>query len=279
MLKRIKGQEVVKMSNDQFDFEDQFEKRLLAFIVSDFDFYKRVSFAIRFDHFKNQYCRDICEQAQEYVEKYGTTIPKDILRNEIEKMFYERQRKDCTLDEYWDFIDSLFSMELTGEQYTEYEVLRFAQCQQMKKALGDAIDRVTNREDLSPILTDVTKALSIGSKTISWESLPTVTDLKPSTTTWLVDEIIPVKAITIFHGSGGLGKSHIAWYLGNCVAEGKEFLGHSVILCPVYYIDYENPSAVEVGDHNDPGFKMKFGDNRMKVYPSDLLPPKLDSKQ
>jgi hypothetical protein len=94
-----------------------------------------------------------------------------------------------------------------------------------------------------------------------------------------VDEIIPLKAITIFHGSGGLGKSHLAWYLGNCVAEGKLFFSHLVRQCPVYYIDYENPSAVEVGDKDDPGFKMKFGDSAMKVYPSDLLPPKLDSKQ
>ena len=267
------------MSNEQLDFEAEFEKRLLAFMVRDLEFFKRVSLTVRFDHFRNQYCRDICEQAQEYVQKYNQAIPKDILRNEIEKMFYERKRQDCTLDEYWKFIDSLCAMELTGEKYTEDEVTRWTQRQQMKKVLGDAIDRVANREDLSPILTDVTKALSIGSKAITWESLPTVADLQPSVTTWLVDEIIPFKAITIFHGSGGLGKSHIVWYLGNCVAEGKPFLGHTVKQCPVYYIDYENPSAVEVGDHNDPGFKMKFGDNTMKVYPSDLLPPKLDSKE
>jgi hypothetical protein len=149
---------------DQLDFEDTFERRLLAFLIRDVEFYLRVSFAIRFDHFKNQYCRDICEQTQEYVKKYQSAIPKDILRNEIEKMFYKQKRQDCTLDEYWEFIDALFAMDLTGKQYTEDEVLKFAQSQQMKKVLGDAIDKVTNREDLSPILADVTKALTIGSK-------------------------------------------------------------------------------------------------------------------
>ncbi len=153
------------MSNDKLDFEEEFEKRLLAFLLRDLEFCRTAS-AVRFDHFKNQYCRDICEQVQEYVNKYQSAIPKDILRNEIEKMFYERKRQDVTLDEYWEFIDNLFVMELTGEQYTEDEVLRFAQSQQMRKVLGDAIDRVIARQDLTPILEDVGKALAVGSKVV-----------------------------------------------------------------------------------------------------------------
>ena len=155
---------------DQFDFEDTFERRLLAFLVRDLEFFNRNSHAIRFDYFENQFCRDICEQAQDYVQKYGSAFPKDILRNEIQKMFFERKRQDVTIDEYWTFIDDLFAMDLSGEQYTEDEVLRFAQRQQMHKVLGDAIDRVTARQDLTPILADVTKAVEIGSKNL-WEPL------------------------------------------------------------------------------------------------------------
>ena len=149
-----------------YDFENEFEKRLLAFVVRDLEFYLRNSHGIRFDYFKNQYCRDICEQTQEYVQDHNEAIPQDILRNEIEKMFYERKRRDVTLDEYWEFIDALFAMDLTGKQYTEDEVLQFAQRQQMIKVLGDAIDRVTNRDDLTPILEDVGKALAVGSKVV-----------------------------------------------------------------------------------------------------------------
>lgn len=152
--------------HDQFDFEEGFEWKLLAFLTRDLEFFNRNKVNIRFDHFQNQYCRDICEQVQEYHIKYQEAISKEILRNEIEKMFYERKKRDSTLDEYWERIDNLFAMELTGKQYTEDEVVKFAQCQQMKKVLGDAIDRVTNREDLTPILGDVTKALAIGSKVI-----------------------------------------------------------------------------------------------------------------
>jgi hypothetical protein len=222
------------------------------------------------------------------VGKYGHAISKEDLKNEIQKVFYKKKIQHSTLDSYWEYVDELFAVDLSGEQYTEDEVLRFAQQQNMKKTLLDASHKMVNHQDFLsievagktiPLSERIRQIEGIGSKTISWESLPTVTDLKPSITTWLVDEIIPFKAITIFHGSGGLGKSHIAWYLGNCVAEGQSFLNHSVKQCPVYYIDYENPSAVEVGDKNDPGFKMKFGDNKMIVFPSDLLPPKLDSKQ
>jgi hypothetical protein len=150
--------------SDQFELEAEFEKRLLAFVVRNLEFYLRNSHAIRFDYFENQFCRDICEQAQRYVDKYGSAIPKDILRNEIEKMFFERKKQDIAIEKYWEFIDNLFAMDLSGKQYTEDEVLRFAQRQQMTKVLGDAIDRVTNRQDLTPILEDVTKALSVGSR-------------------------------------------------------------------------------------------------------------------
>ena len=168
-IKKDKDGTVYKYSlaeNRPVDFEHGFERKLLALSIRNLEFFSRNNSVMRFDYFVNQYCRDIYEQAEKYMNKYGHAISKEDLRNEIQKMFYERKRQDCTIDEYWEFIDDLFAMDLSGQQYTEDELLRFAQRQQMRKVLGDAIDRVTNWDDLTPILEDVGKALAVGSKVV-----------------------------------------------------------------------------------------------------------------
>ena len=236
------------MSNEHHDhFDVEFERKLLAFLVRNFDFYNRVSSALRFDHFKNQFCRDICEQAQKYVEKYKEAIPKDILRKEIEDMFYDRKRKDVTLEELFKFIDDLFSLELTGEQYTEDEVFKFAQRQQMKKALGDAIDRLTNRQDLNPILTDVTKALSIGEK-VSRKPCVTLSEIfekKVDEPEYIIrtDAGMPILepgTLGYLVASYKVGKTLLAQQLTLCLAKAADFLGFTVKKpCRVLYIRFE----------------------------------------
>jgi hypothetical protein len=62
--------------------------------------------------------------------------------------------------------------------------------------------------------------------------------------TWLVDHLIPERAIILLHAKGGAYKTWIALQLGSCVSEGKPFAGLVTIRTPVTYIDFENPFSI-----------------------------------
>lgn len=61
---------------------------------------------------------------------------------------------------------------------------------------------------------------------------------------WTVDKLIPSRAITLLHASGGVGKTWFLLDLAKAVSEGASFLGLPTIKSPVFYIDLENPQAV-----------------------------------
>jgi hypothetical protein len=64
---------------------------------------------------------------------------------------------------------------------------------------------------------------------------------------WVVDGLIPKRAITMFHSVGGVGKSYFMYQLAKAVADRERFFGLDVIKMPVYYIDQENP-LTEIND-------------------------------
>jgi len=59
-----------------------------------------------------------------------------------------------------------------------------------------------------------------------------------------VAKLLPEKAVTMFHGPGGLGKTWFDLQLAKAVSEGKPFLGSPTKKMPVTYVDFENPLAV-----------------------------------
>jgi RecA-family ATPase len=59
-----------------------------------------------------------------------------------------------------------------------------------------------------------------------------------------VDKLIPARAITILHSSGGLGKTWLSLAIAKAVSEGIPFLGLPTIQHPVFYFDLENPLPV-----------------------------------
>ena len=249
------------MSN-QYNFESQFEQKLLATLVRDVEFYLRNSHAIRYDYFTNPLRRDICEKTIDYVKEYGKAIPKDILRNELQNLFHERKIEHSTIDEYFEVIDELFAMDLSGEQYTEDQVIQFAQEQQMKKVLGDAVDRLEAHQDLNPILGDVSKALQVGNK-IKPSILRTCDDVDETKGNededWIVKGLIAKNDINLWYSPPGCGKSHLVWLIGNYTDYGKEWQGIEVHKTPVTYIDLENTE--DVRRH----FKRVVGTGKMRL--------------
>ena len=64
---------------------------------------------------------------------------------------------------------------------------------------------------------------------------------------WIVEGIISEKALTLFFGRGGVGKTWAALQIGRAVAEGNPIWGLATKQMPAVYIDIENPIPVLKG--------------------------------
>jgi uncharacterized Zn finger protein (UPF0148 family) len=94
-----------------------------------------------------------------------------------------------------------------------------------------------------------------------WEDLPTFMEVDENATdTWILDEIIPYNAITCLFGSGGLGKSHVAYSISRSIKSGTDWFGHKVMKSEVLYIDYE------MTENRRGHIKKVCGDSQVKVW-------------
>ena len=231
---------------ETYPFDDEFEKVLLAFLVMDKEFYLKARPFVKRDYFESQLRRDIYQRASAYVEKYGEAPSQEALRNEITAMFHEQKKKDINIDDYWELIDDLFKRDLTGGPYALEQVTAFARSREMKIALKDGGDRVIGNKDLNPILDNVTKALAIGNKKIL-PKLRTCNDVDENEPDddWIAKGLIAKDAINVWYGPPGIAKSHLFWFLGNCINDGKEALGIEVIKrTSTLHLDLENSPSV-----------------------------------
>ncbi|MFZ5988079.1 MAG: AAA family ATPase [Bacillota bacterium] len=116
-----------------------------------------------------------------------------------------------------------------------------------KGDVSDWIAQGHTKEELIKIIKQTTKWEESKEKDFC-SSLPRGRDLinLDINLEWVVDKIIPKKAITVLHGKGGVGKTWISLILANCVSKGIPFMGLETEKMPVVYVDLENPLPVLV---------------------------------
>lgn len=95
-------------------------------------------------------------------------------------------------------------------------------------------------------------------------------------TEWVLEKLIPKGAITLFFGSGGIGKSWLTAQIARAIAVGEAFGNLQTVKSHVCLVDHENPLSV-------------VQDRSRKVGPAEdflvwhlacqVAPPKLDSDQ
>lgn len=63
---------------------------------------------------------------------------------------------------------------------------------------------------------------------------------KPKPRQWIVHGLVPDKAVTLFSGNGGIGKSTVMFQLAAAVASGRKWLGRDVMLRRAAYLSAED---------------------------------------
>lgn len=266
-------------------FIPQFETLLLAMLIRNPDFCSEYHSLVKEIYFENQPRRDIFRLGMKYYQKYQTQITREILSIEIEKFLEPKLMKLREEDDrqnlrqiYDNETNAIWTSELKGDEFCSEELTEFVQRQELKILALDIADRNAKNQSMDKILSivfDRTKEIQSTSSDMTL-NLPTFNDIdETQKTDWLVEDFIPAKAITVFYGRGGLGKSHLAYLIGKCVEEGQPFFGHETKKQPVYYIDFENPPAV-LGH-----LKRACGSSNVKVWTLNNPmgpPPRFDSK-
>jgi RecA-family ATPase len=76
------------------------------------------------------------------------------------------------------------------------------------------------------------------------ENIRSPFDYESAPLEYLIDDLVPLAAITMFSGRSGSGKSTLVMKLADAVSEGKSFMGRSAKYPrPILYLDRENPIA------------------------------------
>lgn len=150
----------------EYQFDEAFERRLLAFLIRDLPFFTKMSSFIEEGYFKDdRFSRDIFRLAKEYIETYKASIPEAILRQKLDEMYRQQRKDNMKFDAYLDVVTKLYQEDLsTGREFSEDEVIQFAKEVRMMDTLVKGKEMIQAHKPLDPLLLDVSKVLSIGSK-------------------------------------------------------------------------------------------------------------------
>jgi len=90
---------------------------------------------------------------------------------------------------------------------------------------------------------------------------------------WILEKLIPERAITVLHGPGGIGKTWLGLAIGKAVSENQMLFSLKTKTKPTIYIDYENPLPVLIERVR----QMDLTKIMFWHLGFDIPPPRLDS--
>jgi len=153
---------------ETYVFDEEFELKLLAFLVRDKSFYFNYNAVVKLQYFENQMYRDIYSIISEYYKNYGISITKDVLKTEIlrtldklksEEVYQER----CS--SYDELLELLFLCELPPESYTADVIVNHAKRQELKILLLDIGKKIGSGSvvDIKNLTMSLSEVDSLGS--------------------------------------------------------------------------------------------------------------------
>ena len=145
-------------------FTDKFQKQLLYILCQDSEYMRNYGDLLSLDYFDSNECKILFQIIREYVAAYDTDLDQDMLvmqvndycqRNNVEESFYKTYR--TLADEIFELGAGLESPENIKDI-----TLHFVQRQEVKKAIIQSIDILSNDGDFHQIAPLIENAVSIG---------------------------------------------------------------------------------------------------------------------
>jgi hypothetical protein len=176
------------MSNT-FIFDEEFENRLIAFMIRDKEFFKKNSPLVKEEYFESQFRRDFYRLAKDYHEKYpNDDLPIDIMRNQVLQFYNMTSKHDISLEDYHAELQFFYDIDLdSNEQYVTDQLVYFAQRQEVKNVILDARDSVMSDGNLDDIPDKMAKALQTGQEIAETPQAPDLTYPMGAIQGWLKD--------------------------------------------------------------------------------------------
>ena len=87
---------------------------------------------------------------------------------------------------------------------------------------------------------------------------------------WVVENLVPKKAVILLYGRGGIGKTTLVMMLAHAIDQAHAIFGMATVKAPVIVVDYENSLAV-LSER-----AKRTGVQGVLFWDSSLAPPPLD---
>lgn len=213
--------------NNEYQFDEAFERKLLAFLIRDKAFYEKMKPFVEERYFRDdRFCKDIFRLSKEYIEAYKEPIPEPALRQKLDEM-YRKQRKDnMKIDVYFDVVTKLYQEDLTnGREFTEDKVTRWAKEMEMWEVLNKGKDLLIAHKPLDPLLKDVSKVLEIGLQNENFLNEEEFMSLEIEERKIIVHPWLTEKSIGMVAGWRGAGKT---WFFVTLL----DAITRDLIFCP-----------------------------------------------
>jgi hypothetical protein len=270
---------MTEASEDKKIEVEEIEELVLALSLRDIAFFQDWQHILKPSYFFEESGHSFFYECQcEFVKENGTPITQTALIVKIKALLQSTKKLELFELKYkaWEKeVERIWELPIEGEKaWIEKTLPQHIKEIEIRSEISKAyatndIYALSKSEGLKKAI-----ELDIGSSNGLLARMTLAKDVgEDNADPWLVDKLIPRCAVTILYSKGGLGKSHLAWHLGNCVQDGEEFLGLEVKQCPVYYIDYENPLPVRIH------LKEVLGGGEMKILPLEENPPPIDSQE
>jgi hypothetical protein len=131
---------------------------------------------------------------------------------------------------------------LTTRKFIMDKLVEFAQCQQLKVALGECLQLFKEGKYKEGVQKGQEGMRRISEtqhgaqgKLLGWDDLERIADGQQED--WIVDQILERSTLTLLSGLPYSGKTTLAAYLIACLATGKPFLGRRVRQVPVLFLN------------------------------------------
>jgi hypothetical protein len=233
------------MIEHTFEGSRAFQLRLLAALVRDPERFLDV---VRPEYFNYPFHTEIARVVHETFENKELAVSPlsrstllELLRKKIDRHSRREILRPCRAE-----AKKLFKYELSDEDVLYDQARQFARTREYLEFLVHSERDITNGR-FDAVHRRLEKLRQFGSNTSgaspNWEDF-TLRKEESEPVSWVVQGLIPERAITVFSGKRGAYKTYLGMAIAKAVAQGQPFANLPVQQMKVFYLNRDNPRTI-----------------------------------